>query len=711
MALSIGKMSSPNDRAIGEADQNIDQDSTYHYSYGDFDHQTDPSFLSFDSNASGSILPSTQSNQAMAPPTFGGYTNSTNAGQRPSQSPLPNFITDRSSNFRPQQPNFLPARQNQNIYTPHTGFGQPTYGMGNNNYAGTPNMTMGHFPSPSSQGPLGGGPGYMNHMSNPRDMISPQWPAYMNQGQGQRLNQGQMIHRQSMSMAPSSYIQNAIGRKDLHPMHPEYISPNTARGPVHHMHQGYAYPHQQEDNDDEEDISEDGRDDESDDDGSPASDHSIQTISSSSTPAKYQAIITSENDFERLSTKRLQEAQKTVKGFKDTSPVNENQKLECIRDLFDAIMHTIDIVDKPAYDGRKAQAARRIDMGYYKPAVIETACWEIFKKCKVASSGHRLVAPYHKCKQEGKDYHEDFMERWTAIIAACKNSKAVCKQVLDPSYMDRLVDAPAAQFKMKLNNKKINAERDFQNKLGRQAINAGIQAGDLPNADEKNMVVTPSKNKGGKQGGSSAKRQKFRLIKRENPDEDEDVDEAPDYETPVKASRHTMSSRAIRTPSKRTPYNTTPSSKAKAVKQSPFPEPTGELKKQYSLEICKLLGLQSINADFFSLEELRLFARAYNGDRDNETWYHQSFTKGERCIGHATLFDGGHAHFCQIPPFSNLRQLACERGELAPNGAVVSGHEAVYYDVNDKLHLKQVLGLAPNAFGMVNYALQPDQED
>lgn len=430
--------------------------------------------------------------------------------------------------------------------------------------------------------------------------------------------------------------------------------------------------------------------------------------------SKYQGIIKSEGDYKALLAKRAKSAKDSVsRGRQDTCPTQNDEILEYIHELFDAIMNTDGIVDKKAQDGRKAQAARRLDDNYYSAEVVEIACWELFIKCRQACKGIRLVDAYHKTKREGNDVHETFKERWDAIIKACQHSKAVCKQVLDPLYVDRLVDAPDAQFQMKLNNKKINAERDKQNRLGRLAIKNGVSLTDIPGMvkeeENEDSIITPSK-RPTRQRESAVKRRTPKQVKYEYTDEDEDGD--PTYETPVKKERAgtmTVSSRPVRTPRKRTPRNVATSS-AKTMSSPVYPLPTPELEMEYCVAICNILKIDPEFAKQFTLEQLRVFARPYNSEQQDVSWYHESFTKGQRGLGHQMY----HANGKLIPHFTwklrDLQALAVARGELEPNGGLVADHEVQYYTVGDDSELKKSLGITFNSFGLKFFNEPPSQE-
>jgi len=105
--------------------------------------------------------------------------------------------------------------------------------------------------------------------------------------------------------------------------------------------------------------------------------------------SKYQGIVKSESDYKALLAKRAKAAKDLVsKGRQDTCPTQNDEIRERVNELFDAIMNTDGIVDKKAQDGRKAQAARRLDDNYYSAEVVEIACWEMFVSHIVCSYVH-----------------------------------------------------------------------------------------------------------------------------------------------------------------------------------------------------------------------------------------------------------------------------------------------------------------------------------
>ncbi|KAG9247086.1 hypothetical protein BJ878DRAFT_494394 [Calycina marina] len=68
----------------------------------------------------------------------------------------------------------------------------------------------------------------------------------------------------------------------------------------------------------------------------------------------------------------------------------------------------------------------------------------------------------------------------------------MAKMVCDCEYLDRLADAPKAELRMKINNKKINTQRDIDNATGRLAKKAGYDASSLLRLAERRESSGPS---------------------------------------------------------------------------------------------------------------------------------------------------------------------------------------------------------------------------
>ncbi|RDL39819.1 uncharacterized protein BP5553_04159 [Venustampulla echinocandica] len=214
-----------------------------------------------------------------------------------------------------------------------------------------------------------------------------------------------------------------------------------------------------------------------------------------SSPTVYRGIIQDATHYYiQRSARRNREEQKLLdQGVESDCPEDPAEQRVWIGKLFDAIKNIDGVIDKPCKNGTLAQSVQRIKDNYYSDEAIEIACWNIFLECRQAALGVEMVDPHHQTKREPKNAYPNFAARMEKVIQVCKTSKATCKQVLDPSFIHRLVDAPTKALKMKESNLKINTQRNIQNEIGRETIKKeGIVRPGL------NPVKTPSKAKRGK---------------------------------------------------------------------------------------------------------------------------------------------------------------------------------------------------------------------
>ncbi|KAK2624533.1 hypothetical protein QTJ16_006483 [Diplocarpon rosae] len=479
----------------------------------------------------------------------------------------------------------------------------------------------------------------------------------------------------------------------------------------------------------------------------------------------YRPLLTSPVDYQNAANKRIEQevtAVMAADGYINTSPCPEDMpRLAAL--VFDAITCTDPTVieDKRNKNGKDAQAVVRLKTGFYEPAVIELAAWSIIATTQTASLGVSLIEPHHKGKFEGTDVHQTFFDRLDAIIVTLACSKAACKQILDATFLNRLVNAPHSELKLKMGNSIINGRRNVQNSTGRavkalwgddEAIARLIRtkqedaekeaklkrdpdfetgATVKPSAGAGAAFKTPSRsNKRGMTGGagSAAKRhsassKRLLKLKQEHVNEDE-AEEDYEFETPSMPSRRPViagrsqaarNDRILSMTSNTTidpQLNASP--RSLDTRPSPASAPAGDLNLSYRLHLCNFLGVGSSHAYQLSLEELRLYAFAYNSDTLSQAWYHHSFTHGES--GHGNRIElftkNGTAQLMPMAQFSqlgHLSALALERGDIDTGGVVIN--EVVdshrFESRNLDVLTRQTMGLIQNPFGFFNSSPPP----
>lgn len=89
----------------------------------------------------------------------------------------------------------------------------------------------------------------------------------------------------------------------------------------------------------------------------------------------FEGVIRSEAHYNETLSRRLRKAILSDKA--SDIPKTEEDKKALVKQLFESITDTSDVLDKPSKNGKPAQAVRRLHSGYYSNKAIELKCWEI----------------------------------------------------------------------------------------------------------------------------------------------------------------------------------------------------------------------------------------------------------------------------------------------------------------------------------------------
>jgi hypothetical protein len=89
----------------------------------------------------------------------------------------------------------------------------------------------------------------------------------------------------------------------------------------------------------------------------------------------FQGVIRNEDHYKDTLSRRLRKA--TLDDQVADLPKTEEEQKELVKALFESIIDTSDVLDKPSKNGKPAQAVRRFRSGYYSSKYIELKCWEI----------------------------------------------------------------------------------------------------------------------------------------------------------------------------------------------------------------------------------------------------------------------------------------------------------------------------------------------
>ncbi|CAG8978458.1 hypothetical protein HYALB_00012840 [Hymenoscyphus albidus] len=366
-----------------------------------------------------------------------------------------------------------------------------------------------------------------------------------------------------------------------------------------------------------------------------------------------------------------------------------------VKELFEAMMNTDpdECMDHPENNnGKISQAMNAINAGNWPTDHVEERAWEILDTLvnRGGAYGTRLIPHFQRHPLEPFGKHDTFEARFRAIVSSLKKSKALVKNILDPQgHIDRLVEAPENAFKAKESNKKVNAQRDRQNKLGRTAMNRGVvdaeKLGELLPGEDK--TATPDEQK------IKPEKRKRRIAHQTDSDDDEEEEEHSP--APKKRSRRSQISRKI------LPDTATQNGSRNLRSQGPAPPPS-ELEDDYKRIIARLLGVPEQVAMTFTLAQLRFYARGYNVSMDNRQWEHPRLDMGmglgpcfeEKMDG--SLRDLDRIHLAVLE--DEYMPLLRARGDVTAENAY---HR--YFGPAQDRRERQALGEIDNPFGREAY--------
>jgi hypothetical protein len=98
----------------------------------------------------------------------------------------------------------------------------------------------------------------------------------------------------------------------------------------------------------------------------------------------FQGIVRSEDHYNDIQARRSRKA--SHNSHVDDIPESAEEQQALVKQLFESIINTDEVLDKPSKDGKPAQAVRRFRSGFYTSRDIELKCWEILVSCPLCIS-------------------------------------------------------------------------------------------------------------------------------------------------------------------------------------------------------------------------------------------------------------------------------------------------------------------------------------
>ncbi|KAL3418471.1 hypothetical protein PVAG01_10187 [Phlyctema vagabunda] len=197
--------------------------------------------------------------------------------------------------------------------------------------------------------------------------------------------------------------------------------------------------------------------------------HRRGRVTIDNTHAEYQGIFDSAHEYQAFKDRRKLD---TSHVRYDECPKTDSEKKYFVKILFEAIRNTTDVKDKLMANGKPGTAVQRMKDGYWPDMFVEEVCWDIIESINKSHCGAELLDS-HLGKQA--ENFGSYDEHFDAIANVCRVHKSTCKNLLDASFINRLVTCPTAEAKSKDANSKINDKRNVQNRLGREAAKRGLK--------------------------------------------------------------------------------------------------------------------------------------------------------------------------------------------------------------------------------------------
>ncbi|KAH8891794.1 hypothetical protein GQ53DRAFT_823223 [Thozetella sp. PMI_491] len=159
----------------------------------------------------------------------------------------------------------------------------------------------------------------------------------------------------------------------------------------------------------------------------------------------------------------------------DDFPADDEGQRRLVQHLYEAIIDYDCIIESKIKktEGQMEDNAQVKQIKALSPFEIELACWRLLERAYDAQCGIVRVAPWTKTSSWSWRHCSNFMERWSTIVDACRSSKGAVKQMLVADNTTRLAADPHRELKTKVSNKKLNANRDLQVRVGLRTLQSG----------------------------------------------------------------------------------------------------------------------------------------------------------------------------------------------------------------------------------------------
>ncbi|KAI9847055.1 MAG: hypothetical protein M1837_003173 [Sclerophora amabilis] len=155
-----------------------------------------------------------------------------------------------------------------------------------------------------------------------------------------------------------------------------------------------------------------------------------------------------------------------------TLPMTMEQNQAVVKKLFLSICDVSNTLDYPIEaqrDGRKPpQAYSSFANPKYDRKHIQSICWDVLERARLKQNCGPLVPEWQRTRKASQ--HQTFGKLIDELCIALRAQKTICKRLMDPSFLDDLVDNPEAQLKRAQQNKRLNSNKAVHIREGRKAL-------------------------------------------------------------------------------------------------------------------------------------------------------------------------------------------------------------------------------------------------
>ncbi|KAI9723951.1 MAG: hypothetical protein M1812_000669 [Candelaria pacifica] len=159
--------------------------------------------------------------------------------------------------------------------------------------------------------------------------------------------------------------------------------------------------------------------------------------------------------------------------YDNTIPRTTQEHIAIVERIYMALMN-VEATDDQEQDGKTSQAWKNFAVkAKYTMGELQALCWELLECCKTRHTHGILVPPYQRQGNKATAEFLTFEDRVAQVCVALQRRKTICKRLLEPRYIQQVVDNPAMHVSRAAQNKRLNDNKGRQIQRGRENNDKG----------------------------------------------------------------------------------------------------------------------------------------------------------------------------------------------------------------------------------------------